>query len=88
MLWNAVQFPAGVVPVHTVTPTEIKRDLPRDQLEKHAAKVDASSAGLPVGVQVVARPWRDELVLAVMAAIEAEVRSDAGFPGTPTTPRE
>jgi hypothetical protein len=31
----------------------------------------------------VARPWKDEVALAVMAAIEAEVSRDAGFPSTP-----
>lgn len=31
------------------------------------------SAGLPVGVQVVARPWREHVALAAMQAIEREV---------------
>lgn len=30
-----------------------------------------SSAGLPIGVQVVANPWREDIVLAVMAHLEA-----------------
>jgi amidase len=30
----------------------------------------STSEGLPVGVQVVARPWREDLVLAVMRCIE------------------
>jgi fatty acid amide hydrolase len=83
MLWNLVQFPAGVVPVKRVESHEARRDLPRDMLEKRAAKFDKASAGLPVGVQVVARPWREDLCLAVMGAIEAEVRRDAAFPSTP-----
>jgi fatty acid amide hydrolase len=83
MLWNLVQFPAGVVPVKVVEAHEARRDLPRDLLEKRAANFDRGSAGLPVGVQVVARPWREDLCLAVMAAIESEVRSDAAYPKTP-----
>ena len=31
------------------------------------------SAGLPVGVQVAAEPWRDELVLRVMREVEEGV---------------
>jgi fatty acid amide hydrolase len=70
MLWNLVQFPAGVVPVTRVRPDETRRDRPRDRLEKRAAEVDRQSAGLPVGVQVVGRPWAEDVVLAVMTAIE------------------
>jgi len=34
-------------------------------------RVGTSTEGLPVGVQVVARPWRDEVALAVAAFLEA-----------------
>ena len=47
------------------------------------AKVDAASAGLPVGVQVVGRAWRDHEALAVMRAIESDVARDEGYPATP-----
>ncbi|MFI5296992.1 MAG: amidase [Polyangiales bacterium] len=83
MLWNLVQFPAGVVPVKLVEAYEARRDLPRDLLEKRAARFDKESVGLPVGVQVVARPWRDDLCLAVMAGIESVVKGDKAFPHTP-----
>ncbi len=59
---------------------------PRGLLQKLAARVDAQSAGLPVGAQIVGRPWADERVLAAMAALEEEVRSDADFPNTPHLP--
>jgi fatty acid amide hydrolase len=83
ILWNAVQFPAGIVPVTRVRAGETSRPRAQDAVEKHAAKVDAQSRGLPVGAQVVARPWREATVLAVMEAIEAGVRGDADFPVTP-----
>jgi fatty acid amide hydrolase len=85
MLWNIVQFPAGTVPVTKVQRDEAHRDRPRDRLESMAAKVDQGSAGLPIGVQVVARPYREDLVLAAMRAIEDEARKDADFPKTPVT---
>ncbi len=86
ILFNAAQLPAGVVPVTRVRDDETARAASRDWLDRHAAEVDARSAGLPVGVQVVGRPWRESIVLAVMRAIEDEVSGDEGFPRTPRDP--
>ncbi|HEX3661161.1 MAG TPA: amidase [Acidobacteriaceae bacterium] len=36
-----------------------------------AAVVPVSRSGLPIGVQIAGRPWADELVLAVAAAVES-----------------
>ncbi len=83
MLWNIMQFPAGVVPVTRVRADETKREAKFDRLETLAAKVDDGSTGLPIGVQVVARPWREDLCLAAMQAIEDGVRGDREFPLTP-----
>ena len=86
LFWNILQFPGGTVPVTTVRPDETQRASSRDLVERHAAKVDAQSAGLPVGVQVVSKPWADETALAVMAAIEEALRDAPGRPHTPVTP--
>lgn len=68
---NLLGWPAGVVSNSTVHDDEqVSRPPSRDLVLKQAAAVDAGSAGLPVGVQVIARPWREDIVLAVMAAIE------------------
>jgi fatty acid amide hydrolase len=83
MLFNLTQLPAGVVPVTRVRPEETERPTPRGRLERRAAWVDAQSQGLPVGVQVAGRPWRDADVLAILAAIEEGVSGDAFFPKTP-----
>jgi fatty acid amide hydrolase len=83
ILFNAAQLPAGVVPVTRVRAGETGRTAGRDALERQAAKVDAASAGLPVGVQVVGRAWRDHEVLAVMRAVEKDVARDEGYPATP-----
>jgi fatty acid amide hydrolase len=42
-----------------------------------ALQVEQGSAGLPVGVQVVARPWMEHIALAAMAAVEGAVRARA-----------
>jgi fatty acid amide hydrolase len=68
---NLLGWPAGVVPVTTVREEEqAGRERSRDVVRRQAAAVDAGSAGLPIGVQVMARPWREDIVLTVMAAIE------------------
>jgi fatty acid amide hydrolase len=86
MLFNATQMPAGVVPVTRVRLEESSRSPGRDALERRAALVDDGSVGLPVGIQVVGKPWQDEVVLSAMETIEASVRDDAGFPATPVDP--
>ena len=86
MLYNLVQFPAGVVPVTRVRADDPERETPRDRFERRAVEVDREAVGLPVGVQVIARPWHDETVLAVMAAIERVVALDGDFPRTPVDP--
>jgi fatty acid amide hydrolase len=86
MAFNVAQLPAGVVPVTRVRESEAARSVGRDVLERHAARVDAESAGLPVGVQVVGRAWQDDVVLAAMKAIEEEVALEPGFPAVPVAP--
>jgi fatty acid amide hydrolase len=83
ILFNATQLPAGVVPVTRVRAEETARHGGSDLLSRQAARIDAASAGLPVGVQVVGRAWRDHEVLAAMMAIEGEVKRDEGYPVTP-----
>src|SRR5260370_23850339 len=84
ILFNALQLPAGVVPVTRVRAAEAHRpDASRDILFPSAARADAQSAGLPVGVQVVGRAWKDHAVLVAMGAIERNVSSDDSFPRTP-----
>ncbi len=83
ILFNATQMPAGVVPVTRVREEETERVRDADLLERQAARVDARSTGLPVGVQIAGRPWRDNEVVAAMLAVESEVNRDEGFPHTP-----
>jgi len=71
MLINLLGLPAGVVPWTTVRPgEESDRRASRDWVERAALAVEAGSAGLPIGVQVVGLPWRDEETLAIMRLVE------------------
>jgi len=85
MIFNLLGMPAGIVPVTRVLPSEEGQRRPtRDTSDKVAAKVDQGSSGLPIGVQVVARHWREDIVLALMGLIEASARKQPNFPLRPS----
>jgi hypothetical protein len=72
--------------VTSVRPGEAERGPGVDRIDRLAAAVDRGSEGLPVGVQIVARPWADERVVALMRAVEAGVAGDEGRPRSPVDP--
>ena len=82
-----LNFPAGVVPVTRVRQEEQVRQVRSDRVEKACAAVELGSAGLPVGVQVVARPWREDVALAVMQTLQDGCSGEAGYPRTPVDPQ-
>jgi len=80
-VYNVLGAPAGVVSTTTVGPDEEGgREAGRDLADMTAKQVEQGSTGLPVGVQVVARHWDDDIVLAVMAALEQESRNTPNYP--------
>jgi fatty acid amide hydrolase len=87
VLYNVLGYPAGIVPVTRVQrDEESRRKRSRDGMERAARRAEQGSAGLPIGVQVVARPWCEPVVLAAMKAIQESVRTRSDFPTTPVTP--
>jgi fatty acid amide hydrolase len=83
-LYNLLGWPAGVVPVTRVRAgEETQRPKSADLLQKLASQIEAGSTGLPIGVQVIARPWQEHRALAAMLAIEAAARRSPDFPKTP-----
>lgn len=71
LLYTLLGLPAGVAPITRVHPgEESERRVGNDLVERAARAVEMNSAGLPIGVQVVARPWREDIVLALMEALE------------------
>jgi fatty acid amide hydrolase len=86
--WTLLAFPAGIVPVTRVQLEETTGyEGGNDRIAKKTATILSGSEGLPIGVQVVAKPYREEVMLAVMAAIESRVKGLEGFPTTPVDPR-
>lgn len=73
-IWNNLHFPAGVVPV-TLTKSDEQHyeSKMQDTITASAVRAAKDSAGLPMGVQVVALPWQDELCLRAMKAVEDAV---------------
>jgi fatty acid amide hydrolase len=81
---NVSGFPAGVVPVTRVRPGEESgRQASGDVFDVAACETERGSAGLPIAVQVIARPWRDHVALAAMAKIETAARATPDYPARP-----
>ncbi len=84
LVYNVIGAPAGVVSVTKVKHgEESDRDASRDKPDIVAKEVEMGSAGLPVGVQVVSAHWREDIVLAVMEALENHFRKKSDYPVTP-----
>lgn len=79
-LYNAVNYPAGVVPVTKVTKEDLDKTFdttqfqPRNIYEKLLLKSSRGSEGHSVGVQCVALPYKEELCMRVMRDLSQALR--------------
>ncbi len=82
--WTLLNFPAGVVPVTKVRATETD-GYPggTDRIAKKVRSIMSGAEGMPIGVQIVAKPYQENLLLTAMAAIEKGVKNNEGYPVTP-----
>jgi len=84
LLFNVTGMPAGVAPITRVgADEETHRPSSRDRADRTAAAAEKGSAGLPVAVQVACRHWREDIVLAVLSALERRFRHAANYPSDP-----
>ncbi|XP_040190502.1 fatty-acid amide hydrolase 1-like [Rana temporaria] len=75
MLYNLLQFPAGVVPVGSVTEEDEEalrhyKGYNNDLWDKLFRKAVADGVRLPLSVQCVALPYQDELCLRLMKEVQ------------------
>ena len=78
---NLLGAPTGVVSITRIRAgEESDRPVNRDHVERQAKLVETGSTGLPIGVQVTAGHWREDIVLALMAAIEQAFQNNDDFP--------
>jgi hypothetical protein len=95
LIWNVVDSPVGVVPVTRVDPArdELSDEwrtapcdgsklLENDIYGPKGAYNPSAMKGLPVGVQVVGRPWEEEKVLAIMHVIDTALGPRGFGPGS------
>jgi fatty acid amide hydrolase len=87
LLPNLLDFPAGVVAASRVTAEETNVAAAgaalADACDRTARNSLRTAAGLPIGVQVVGVPWREDIVLAIMAALETHFRQQPDYPRQP-----
>ncbi|NXL99420.1 FAAH1 hydrolase, partial [Tyrannus savana] len=75
MLYNVLNFPAGVVPVSTVTEADeeelkLYQGCCDDHWDRKLKQAVSGAVGMPVAVQCVALPWQEELCLRFMKEVE------------------
>jgi fatty acid amide hydrolase len=81
MISNLLGIPAGLASLSRVRPDEEEGRPPsRDVALRQAAASDRGSAGLPLGVQVAALHFREDVVLAIMRALEEDFSSRPDYP--------
>lgn len=82
MLWNCYDFPAGVVPVTQVQPSDVFVSPAHDLLDRRvrAAYDPVQQTGLPLGVQIVSLPFQEEMVLRVMKEVSEYIPFSAKPP--------
>jgi len=87
IVMNLLGTPCGTVAATRVQTNEQSTRPPgRDHTDRLASQSEQESAGLPIGVQVVGRHWREDQVLDVMQALEAIYRQSPTYPSLSALP--
>jgi len=71
MIWNLVNFTAGIVPFGMESGEMVDSyNDEGDAMLKLAKESTKHSKGMPIAVQIVGKPFKEELVLRVMCELE------------------
>ncbi|CAG9335017.1 unnamed protein product [Blepharisma stoltei] len=71
--FNLLNCPAGNVPVGYINEDEQYYNETNEEWTKYMNKLMQNSKGLPINVQVIAAPFRDEMCLNVMKQLEEDI---------------
>ncbi|GIP21863.1 amidase [Paenibacillus sp. J22TS3] len=79
---NYLGLPAGTLSLSTVRPEEAlaRKANPKDKAAAALADLERSSAGLPVSVQIMGRPFREDQVLLLMQTLENLFKTREDYP--------
>jgi fatty acid amide hydrolase len=89
LLINLLGLPSGTISTTRVAAGEDGgRPDSRDHVLRNAQRTDHGSVGLPVGVQVSSLPWREDIVLAIMKALESSSAVNPSYSGRCVVPVE
>jgi fatty acid amide hydrolase len=89
LLINLLGLPTGTLAMTRVAAGEdAGRPNSHDHVLRNAQRTDHGSVGLPVGVQISALPWREDVVLAIMGALESSAVTSPSYPGAYVVPAE
>jgi fatty acid amide hydrolase len=81
LLINLLGFTSGTLALTRVAAGEDTGRLDsRDHVLRNARRTDHGSVGLPVGIQISSLPWREDIVLALMSALENSVAGSPSYP--------
>ncbi|CAH8616289.1 unnamed protein product [Dicrocoelium dendriticum] len=88
LLYNLLDYPAGVVPMGTVSREDVEVALQMaekckaggDKFHEKVLRYQNETENLPLSVQVVSKPFREEVVLRVMRELEVD-RESVTLPG-------
>jgi fatty acid amide hydrolase len=73
-LHNVTGFPAGVATISKVRKNEaIGRKRTADLLIRTASKIEERSSGLPLAVQIAARPWNEQIIIALIDLLHKNI---------------
>ncbi|BAU28310.1 fatty acid amide hydrolase [Aneurinibacillus soli] len=82
-LINYLGFPSGAFSYSFVkSGEEVLERNKRDIVQKAAMDAETGSRGLPVAVQIISRPHKENIVLSIMAQLEESSRERSDYPPT------
>lgn len=82
--FNFLGYPAVGLSTTTVLPKEQSRPKQPGRIAKILSECDAQSAGMPSGIQIAARPYREHIALRLSSVLHAATKDRPDFPKLPS----